>query len=270
VRSLLMLSLLGLLACGPGRSLDRAERALQEGDFAGAEAGFRQVLERWPDQADALYGLGFVYNASGDVSRARDYFNRCVRVAPQDARGHRGLGLVAIAEGNPLQAEEHLTEALRLSPDDPRALSTMGMLRLSEGRHEEALALLTRAQAAEPDRAEYALNIAEAQLRLKRHEEALATVDAALQAELREPRFRGMLLVLHARIIVAMTSDRIDPARCDETAPPVLTWLSRATGDLEEAISLGIPLGDLPAARRLVARRKSVIAEQCPGAASPR
>ena len=76
MRSLLMLSLLGLLACGPGRSLDRAERALQEGDFAGAEAGFRQVLERWPDQADALYGLGFVYNASGDVSRARDYFNR--------------------------------------------------------------------------------------------------------------------------------------------------------------------------------------------------
>ncbi|MBK9370490.1 MAG: tetratricopeptide repeat protein [Deltaproteobacteria bacterium] len=148
------------------------------------------MLERWPDQADALYGLGFVYNASGDVSRARDYFNRCARVAPKTP-GAPGPGPGRHRRRKPLQAEEHLTEALRLSPDDPRALSTMGMLRLSEGRHEEALALLTRAQAAEPDRAEYALNIAEAQLRLKRHEEALATVDAALQAELREPRFRG-------------------------------------------------------------------------------
>lgn len=270
MRLLLIALLAGCVpGCGEERALKRAEAALIAGDLASAEAGYRGVVDGNPDHVEALFGLGWVYHLTRDEDRAREYFKRCVRLAPDDARGHRGLGSVALAEGNLVQAEGHFQDALQRAPEDPRILNSMGLVFLASERTEEALGWFQRAQAADPTRGEYGYNLAEAQLRLGQSEQALATVDASLSGEIAELRFRGLLLELRARVLVAMTSGRVDTERCAETAPAVLAWLERADRALEQAGALEVDLPNLPATRRLVHRRRSVVTERCPGVRPP-
>lgn len=268
--TMLTLLLLGCVPrCGEARALARAEAALLAGDLAAAEASYRGVLDDNPDQLDALFGVGWIYHLAQDEDRAREYFKRCVRLAPEDPRGHRGLGSVALAEGNLAQAEQHLQDALQRAPDDARILNSMGLVFLASKRYDAALGWFERAQAADPTRGEYGVNLAEAQLRLGDPEAALATIDASLSGEIEELRFRGLLLELRARVLVAMTSGRVDVNRCAETAPPVLAWLARADRALEQASALELDLPTLPATRRLVHRRRSVVTERCPGVRPP-
>lgn len=256
--------LLFALACTEGARLERAADDLAEGDLVGAEARYRAVLDRSPDQADALFGLGWVYHLNGDEDRAQDYFLRLRRVAPNDPRGARGLGSVALAQGRLSEAEALLGQALEASPQDPKILNSLGLVLLSGGRTEEALQRFEQAQALDPARGEYGYNLAESLFRLQRHEQALAEIERALSATLVETRFRGLLLELRARLLVVMTAKRVDPERCAETVPPVLAWLDAADADLDLAQGLGGNLPNLPATRRLVHRRRSVITAECP------
>lgn len=268
-RTLLLFCLLAagcVSSCGPEGKLRRAEAALIAGDLTTAEASFRGVLDTHPDDPDALYGLGWVYHLNGDEDRAREYFKRCVRVAAQDWRGHRGLGSVALAEGNLVLAEQHLGDARELAPGEPRVLSSLALVYLSSERPEQALPLLEQAQELAPERGEYGYNLAEAQLGLKQHDAALATVDAALSSQIREQRFRALLLEMRARVLVVKTGERVDPERCEQTAPPVMAWLQRADRALDQAEALDIKLDSLPQTRRLVHRRRSAVTETCPGA----
>lgn len=265
----LLLLAAALVACGPERGLQRAERDLSRGDLVAAEARYRAVLDDHPDQPEALFGAGWTYLQSGQPERAREYFTRLRRVAPEDARGPRGLGSVAMAEGRAAEAEGLFREALTLAPQDPKALNSLGLLLLSGGRAEEALPFLQQARDAEPGRGEYGLNLAEALLRLDRHPEALTEIEHALALDIEHLRFRGMLLELRARVLVASTARRVDPTRCAETAPPVLAWLEAADRALDQAAALGVELPNLPATRRLVLRRRSVVQEQCPAGGQP-
>lgn len=263
----LLLPLLALGACGPEYTLSRAERELARGDLARAEARYRAVLDEHPDHPDALYGAAVVLLQSGQPERARDYFLRLRRVAPQDPRGPRGLGSAAMAEGQIAQAEQLFGEALALSPDDPRTLNSLGLLLLSAGRVEQSIGSFERARALEPERGEWGLNLAEALTRLGRHDEALAEIDRALALDIEQVRFRALLLELRARVLVVSTADRVDPARCAETSAPVLEWLEAADRALDQAQALGVEVPTLPATRRLVHRRRSVVSEQCARAA---
>jgi len=52
------------------------------GDYAGADAGFRQALEVMSDYPPALVGRGRVAMAEGDAARAADYYDRARRASP--------------------------------------------------------------------------------------------------------------------------------------------------------------------------------------------
>ena len=115
-----------LLACSVASRVEKADADLRAGNLASAEERYRAVLDRSPEQVDALYGLGWVYHLDGDPGRAREYFKRCVRVAAEDLRCIRGLGSVAMSEGNSVQARSYYDQALVLDPNDARVLSSLG------------------------------------------------------------------------------------------------------------------------------------------------
>jgi len=114
-----------------------------------------------------------------------------------------------------------------------------------------------------PETGEYRMGLAEVRLRQKRPTDALELVDSALEQEGTPPRYKGMLLQLKARALVAATANRIDHRDCAQTAPPVLEWLQAAANALDEAEATGVPLPDLPAARRLVVRRRAAVEDRC-------
>jgi len=266
VRAAAVFALLLACACGVDRRVDKADAALRAGDLAAAEAGYRWALEREPEHVAALYGLGWVYLQDGDSLRARDYFKRCSRVAPDDYRCHKGLGSVALSQNLLSQAETSLQDALKRAaePADKAAvLNSLGLLRSNSGRTEEAISMFEEAIALEPDRGEYRFNLAEGLRTLKRYEDALRTVDDALELHIKEVRFRAMLLILRADILVFMTVNRLDAENCDETLPPVLAYLERADRALEQAEALGVEVPQLYAIRRKVHTRRSYITQDC-------
>jgi tetratricopeptide (TPR) repeat protein len=253
-----------LMGCSVASRVEKADADLRAGNLASAEERYRAVLDRSPEQVDALYGLGWVYHLDGDPGRAREYFKRCVRIAPEDLRCIRGLGSVAMSEGNPVQARSYYDQALALDPNDARVLSSLGLLLLSQGDEEGALPHLLRAGQLEPERGEHSYNVAEAYFRKGQHQEALDAIDAGLAKGATELRFVGMMLELRALVLVRMTSGRVDPLACESTAPPVLSWLAAADADLDRAEAIGVELPNLAAARRQVHRRRSKVTEKCP------
>jgi len=255
-----------LCGCGMERRVEKADEALRAGDLQAAEVGYRYVLEREPETVGALYGLGWVYLQDGDALRARDYFKRCSRVDPDDFRCHKGLGSVALSQNLLSQAETSFQDALKRAaePADKAAvLNSLGLVRANSGRTEEALSLFEEAIALEPERGEYRFNLAEGLKALKRHEDALRAVDDALELHIEEVRFRGMLLILRADVLVFMTVNRLDASDCDGTLPPVLAYLDRADRALEQAEALGVEVPQLYTIRRKVHTRRSYVTQDC-------
>ncbi len=254
-------------ACGVDRRVEKADQMLRDGDYAGAEAGYRWVLEREPDDVRALYGLGWVYLQDRDPLRAREYFKRCVRVDPDDHRGYKGLGSVALSQNLLDMAESNLQDALERAGDPlekAKVLNSLALVDMARDKPEDALVHLEEAAKLDPGRGEYGLGVAEVLYKLQRYEDALRTVDESLSQPIGEVRFRGLLLVMRAKTLVSLTTDRLDKERCQETLPPVLAYLDRADRALEQAEALGQDLPPLYEARRRVHLRRSKATEACP------
>ena len=92
----------------------------------------------------------------------------------------------------------------------------------------------------------------------------MEVVAASLEREIAEVRFRALLHELRARILVRMTSGRLNAEECATSAPPLLQTLDLADQELETAAGFGVELPNLNAARLRVHRRRSRILEECP------
>jgi predicted Zn-dependent protease len=236
-------------------------------DFESAEAAWRRALREDPDNVEYLYGLGWTQHLSRQDSQARVTFDLCVRKAPENSLGHKGLGSVAMSEGNAAEAEKHLQEALVLAPGDPAVLNGLALLRLRTERAAEALQIYERLRDAHPEKVEPALGHAEALLRLGRIPEARSLIEGLLDRRDLAPRERAFALQTRARILLDATTGKTRKDACEETAPPVLAWLAEAEADLGAAETLDAEVPDLPSVRRLISRRRSLVAELCPAEA---
>ncbi|MBN1336343.1 MAG: tetratricopeptide repeat protein [Deltaproteobacteria bacterium] len=257
--------LVALVACGPGRDLDRGRAALERNDIDAARAAFQRVLDDRPDDPQALYGLGWTFHVSGRREEARMAFERCLGVAPDSPLGYKGLGSSALADGDLARAERWFAEAIARAPGDRAIRNSLALVHLKAGRTGEALDLyeaLRREDASDPA---LALGHAEALVRAGRLEEALTAMEAAIDSKTAQERTRGLLHALRARVRVGLTAGRIDGSRCGATVPEVRRRLEEADRDLGIAAELGVPAEDLLPTRRLVARRHEEIRVACPG-----
>ncbi len=63
-----------------GAAKGQGFNALNSGDVTGAQTAFDQVLQNNPEDADALAGLGYVAQRSGDYAKAADYLDRAAKL----------------------------------------------------------------------------------------------------------------------------------------------------------------------------------------------
>ena len=80
------------------------------GDFQAAARSFREVLQRRPGHAKALYYLGHALEAQGQTAEAR----RCYLRAGDLALARDGLARLSLAEGDAALALAHQPEDLKL------------------------------------------------------------------------------------------------------------------------------------------------------------
>lgn len=102
-------------------------------------AGYQQILQKNPNDAKALLGMGLVAIASGQVEAAVKMAEAGVRADPKMGAGWVTLGQALKASGRWGEAETAYRQAIALDGMDPLARQGLGELWLAKERSEEAL-----------------------------------------------------------------------------------------------------------------------------------
>lgn len=266
--------------------LTRAVQAHERGDLAAAQAGYRDVLQRIPEQADALHLLGVIADQQGRHEEAVALIGRALAVAPGAAMFHGNLGTALLALGRMEEAEAAYREALRLDSAYLDGHLNLANLLLRRNRAEEASGHYAVVVASQPHHLDARLGFATALLQLSRAGEALPHLSAAIRIDPASARARDQsgralgLLQRHAEAVaqhrqaVALAPDDIvyrenlasalmrsgNPECLDEAVREFQITLTREPGRFESLNGIGSalvrkqePLAAMPYFERAVA-----------------
>jgi tetratricopeptide (TPR) repeat protein len=103
-------------------NIESARSILEQGDLAGAEAAYRELLEDPAQQSDAMYGLGFIYYKKRDLTPAEYWFNEQLKVDPRSQNSLYFLGEIAASRHNHDAAVGFFAKVLTLNPQHIGAL----------------------------------------------------------------------------------------------------------------------------------------------------
>lgn len=154
------------------KALDRAARALREGEFETAERLFREMLARNARDKDARLGLSYTLYKKKDLQNAYDHAARVIASDPLSARAHALLGAVVLASGDFRLSVEEFRTALTLKEDEALAIAGLAMVDFYENRAVASLAGLRRASFLEPSEPDFIFNLAQASARTEHYKEA--------------------------------------------------------------------------------------------------
>jgi tetratricopeptide (TPR) repeat protein len=154
------------------KSLNRAERALRDGEFDVAEKIYRELLARDATDIEARLGLGFTLYKKRNLRDALDHVARVISEDPLSARAHSLMGLVILSGGDFRRSIEEFRTALSLDKDNARAVAGLAMVDFYENRMEQSVQGLRRAAFIDPYEPDYLYNLGQVASRTERFKEA--------------------------------------------------------------------------------------------------
>jgi len=152
----------------------RAGRAQQ------AEAGYRRVIEKAPEHAQALFLLGAICLASQRWEEALSLTQRALSCSPDNAHYLCNLGEALRRLGKVDEAVAVLLRAVTLKPDLPEPSFNLAMALEDLGQTEGALTCLVRAADVAPERFEIHYRLGQALLKVGALDRAVPHYQAAL------------------------------------------------------------------------------------------
>ncbi|MFN3564513.1 MAG: tetratricopeptide repeat protein [Burkholderiaceae bacterium] len=167
--------------------LQAAYAALRAGRHEEAQLLYARLAELHPYNADVLFGLAYLAEASGDRAAAATGYRRVLQADPEHADALAALAELT-AGRDPAPQASVLRTALARRPDSPSLHAALGRLLAAEGRWSEARQAFGSASMLAPQRADYAFNLAVALDRLGDVEGARAAYLRAADLAAADPR----------------------------------------------------------------------------------
>ena len=133
------------------KTLEDAERLLNQGALTDAEILYRGLLEKVPGQPEASQGLGLIALHTGHASAAVELLQMAAIGLPSDARVHSNLGLALATAGDAPSAESCYLRSIEISENFVDAHLNLANLLLEIGRIEEAANAYAKATRLSPD-----------------------------------------------------------------------------------------------------------------------
>jgi YaiO family outer membrane protein len=130
----------GLLCLHSGNvdvTLLRARLLSWKKDYAGAEAGYRQVLSSSPENVEARVGLAELAAWRGRLAEAANLYLRILEERPDDPDLHFRIGRAYAGLGNYEKARAHFRAAVRLNPENPDYASALNLAAASRTKRNE-------------------------------------------------------------------------------------------------------------------------------------
>lgn len=153
------------------------------GELAGAEAVYREVLRREPDNPDCQHLLGLALHQTGRSKDAEALLRKAVENQPGAAEFHNSLGAVLIALERSDEASAALESALKIEPGLSDAHYNLGYIDHSMGRLREALGRYKHALDCNPSHVPATINWGSILMNQDRPDEAGLMFQRALQHE---------------------------------------------------------------------------------------
>src|SRR5580658_4208836 len=119
--------------------LDQALQHHRAGRFGEAEKIYRLVLEREPENPDALHLLGFAYLQAGSPSAAIEWISRAIAICPDVEAYHANLGAAMMSACRFDEAIDAHRRAIELNPDYVQAWHNLADALHKRGRNQEAI-----------------------------------------------------------------------------------------------------------------------------------
>ncbi|MFZ4791775.1 MAG: tetratricopeptide repeat protein [Candidatus Competibacteraceae bacterium] len=215
------------LASGAGPSaeqraewLQQAIHAQQRGQLTEAETLYRQVLQRNPQQVEALHFLGVLAAQRDQHEPAADLIRRALELNPQYADAWNNLGNVLTALKQPEEAADAYRRTIELSPAHVGAYGNLGVILTQLGQIEEAIAACRQATSLAPGLAEGHFNLGTALLAQGDHVGAMAAYQETVR-----------LQPDHARAYKALSLLFYKLNRREDAAALFQRWLERNPDD---------------------------------------
>jgi len=128
-----------------------ASEKIRQGDFDGALAGLKAILEKNPQDSNALYLTGVAYLRKDLPVEASGPFLKVTELSPKFAAAFYQLGVCYQKQGQPDKALAEYEKAIALEPGNPDVFYNAGLLLFGLTRIDEALAHFEKALALRPD-----------------------------------------------------------------------------------------------------------------------
>jgi Tfp pilus assembly protein PilF len=80
--------------------VEQAEAAIQKSDYAAAQPLLEKAVEAKPEDYQAWFDLGYVYNATGQSDKAIAAYRKSVSAKPDIFESNLNLGILLAKQGN--------------------------------------------------------------------------------------------------------------------------------------------------------------------------
>ena len=132
-------------------ALEEAVRLHEGGRIDDAAALYDSILDKAPDNPDALYLRGTLAAQQQDHDTAEALLRRAISSAPRVPAIHNNLGIVLRAGARWEDAAAHFRRAIVLNPRYPEALANLAATQYTLGDADEAAATYRRVLDIQPD-----------------------------------------------------------------------------------------------------------------------
>ena len=160
--------------------LEQAIAAHRDGRLGEAEVGYRALLQRDPENSDALHLLGMLAAAAGQPQQALELVGRALRGGATGDM-HNTMGIAHRALGQLDQALEQFVAASNLRPGLAAAWLNRGGTLLDLGQAEKAIPCFRRSLTLAPEMIDAQLGLGLALKRVERDEEAVVALRALVE-----------------------------------------------------------------------------------------
>jgi tetratricopeptide (TPR) repeat protein len=163
---------------------DRLSTAMQHhqaGHLSEAERLYHEVLQKQPDQANALYLLGLIAHQTGNLDAAIQWYQKSLASYPNSAETHNNLGVALQQQGKLERAIVHFQSALRLKPGNANANVNLGVILQQQGNLDAAIARYQKAIRLTPNLPEAHRNLGQALKEQGELEQAISHYQIVLQ-----------------------------------------------------------------------------------------
>ena len=229
-------------------ALQLALRHQHAGNLKDAEQIYRQILQTYPDQPDALHLLGMIAYQANALAEAEGLVRRAIAISPQPAFTLT-LGGILLNAKRPDEAIQLYRDLLAKNPALPEAHTHLAIALCSARRHDESISHFEKSLQLDPANPYTRGNLGIALTHVNRLEDAITNLQAATTALPLNPDFHSALATALLRAGGAIKFDEAI------TAATRALQLAPNHGQIHHTLSLALtkqnkPTDALPHAQR--------------------